>query len=174
MPDFLDEKRQEIAVRLKELKPLVEEHDRLEAAAGALDRVGTAPPARSNGSATSAAPSGRKRGGPRGSKDASATATTAKTAPAKQKQKAEVAAKEAAHARRRRWHWCRSSLASRSANSLSKWASRRPTSIACFPTWRVKARSRSGVAAGTPPHRHACCGRSDLWSSTARLAQSRR
>ena len=34
MADFLDEKRNEIGSRLKELKPLVEEYQRLEAAAG--------------------------------------------------------------------------------------------------------------------------------------------
>ena len=37
--DFLDEKRSEIGARLKELKPLVEEYQRLEAAAAALDSV---------------------------------------------------------------------------------------------------------------------------------------
>lgn len=37
MPDFLDEKVREIRDRLKELKPLVEEYQRLEAAATALD-----------------------------------------------------------------------------------------------------------------------------------------
>jgi hypothetical protein len=37
--DFLDEKRSEIGTRLKELKPLVEEYQRLEAAAAALDGV---------------------------------------------------------------------------------------------------------------------------------------
>jgi hypothetical protein len=39
MADFLDEKRSEIGARLKELKPLVEEYQRLEAAAAALDGV---------------------------------------------------------------------------------------------------------------------------------------
>ena len=39
MADFLDEKRSEIGARLKELKPLVEEFQRLEAAAAALDGV---------------------------------------------------------------------------------------------------------------------------------------
>jgi CRP-like cAMP-binding protein len=39
MADFLDEKRSEIGTRLKELKPLVEEYQRLEAAAAALDGV---------------------------------------------------------------------------------------------------------------------------------------
>jgi hypothetical protein len=37
--DFLDEKRSEIGARLQELKPLVEEYQRLEAAAAALDGV---------------------------------------------------------------------------------------------------------------------------------------
>ena len=50
MADFLDEKRSEIGARLKELKPLVEEYRRLEAAAAALDGVpqqnGNAPSAR--------------------------------------------------------------------------------------------------------------------------------
>jgi hypothetical protein len=36
--DFLDEKRSEIGARLKELKPLVEEYQRLEAPAAALGR----------------------------------------------------------------------------------------------------------------------------------------
>jgi CRP-like cAMP-binding protein len=40
MTDFLDEKKQEIHARLKELRPLVDEFQRLEAAAAALDGVG--------------------------------------------------------------------------------------------------------------------------------------
>jgi hypothetical protein len=58
MADFLDEKRKEIQARLKELKPLVEEYTRLEAAERALSGVGT------NGTATpagSAAPATRRR-----------------------------------------------------------------------------------------------------------------
>jgi hypothetical protein len=39
--DFLDEKRSEIGARLKELQPLVEEYQRLQAAAAALDGVPT-------------------------------------------------------------------------------------------------------------------------------------
>jgi hypothetical protein len=81
--DFLDEKRQEITDRLKELKPLVEEYGRLEAAASALDGVGgstaTAPrrrgPGRPPGSgrkaataAVTAKPARKKRGRPPGSK----------------------------------------------------------------------------------------------------------
>jgi len=78
MADFLDEKRNEIGARLKELKPLVEEYQRLEAATAALDGMPTtaAPTrgpsrasrgpakrrARSNGNG-----SGGRRGRPKGS-----------------------------------------------------------------------------------------------------------
>jgi hypothetical protein len=48
--DFLDEKRQEINERLTELRPLVEEFHRLEAAAAALEGVG------GNGASAPAAP----------------------------------------------------------------------------------------------------------------------
>jgi hypothetical protein len=50
MADFLDEKRNEIGARLKELRPLVDEYQRLEAAAAALDGVPTRTAA-TNGSA---------------------------------------------------------------------------------------------------------------------------
>jgi hypothetical protein len=43
MADFLEEKKREIAARLKELKPSVDEYQRLEGALRALDGVGTAP-----------------------------------------------------------------------------------------------------------------------------------
>ena len=49
MTDFLDEKRREIQARLKELKPLVDEYQRLEAAERALAGV-------SNGARPRAAP----------------------------------------------------------------------------------------------------------------------
>src|SRR3954468_16982274 len=58
MTDFLDEKRKEIQARLKELRPLVDEYRRLEAAEQALSGVGAASPP--------AAPSPR-HGRPRGS-----------------------------------------------------------------------------------------------------------
>jgi len=62
--DFLDEKRKEIADRLKELKPAVDEYNRLEAAASALEGVGgTAATA----TATATAPRRRGPGRPRGS-----------------------------------------------------------------------------------------------------------
>jgi hypothetical protein len=64
MADFLDEKRKEIQARLKELKPLVEEYTRLEAAERALSGVD------SNGAATRAssspAPARRRRSGSSG------------------------------------------------------------------------------------------------------------
>lgn len=69
MADFLDEKRKEIDSRLQELKPLVDEYNRLEKAAAALAGVG----ARSNGSTarrrrrTAGAPRKKGRGRPRGS-----------------------------------------------------------------------------------------------------------
>jgi hypothetical protein len=49
MADFLEEKRREITRRLDELKPLVEEHRRLEGAASALDSVAEAPTLTTNG-----------------------------------------------------------------------------------------------------------------------------
>ena len=39
MTDFLDETHKEITSRLKDLKPLVDEYNRLEAAASALAKV---------------------------------------------------------------------------------------------------------------------------------------
>jgi ribosomal protein S25 len=74
--DFLDEKRKEITERLRELKPAVDEYNRLEAAASALAKV--------RGSASaSATPKRRGPGRPRGSgtrakAPATATATKAK------------------------------------------------------------------------------------------------
>jgi hypothetical protein len=79
--DFLDEKRQEITGRLKELKPLVDEYHRLEAAAAALAGVGGAA-----ASTVVAAVTTRRRGPgrPRGSgkaKKAAATTSAAAAAP---------------------------------------------------------------------------------------------
>jgi hypothetical protein len=62
MADFLDEKRKEIDARMRELRPLVDEYQRLEKAASALAGVGgdraTATPRRTTRS---------RRGRPRGS-----------------------------------------------------------------------------------------------------------
>jgi hypothetical protein len=78
MPDFLEEKRKEISQRLKELRPLVDEYHRLEAAEQALSGVGTGGNGRRAAPASSPTPrrartarakstgSGR-RGRPRGS-----------------------------------------------------------------------------------------------------------
>jgi sugar-specific transcriptional regulator TrmB len=52
--DFLDEKRKEIQARLKELRPLVDEYHRLEAAERALSGVESKP-------ATAATPARRRR-----------------------------------------------------------------------------------------------------------------
>jgi hypothetical protein len=59
MADFLDEKRREIEARLKELRPLVDEHDRLQKAAAALAGVG-------NGAKPRTSTRRRGRGRPRG------------------------------------------------------------------------------------------------------------
>ncbi len=64
MTDFLDEKRKEIGDRLKELKPAVDEYNRLEAAASALEGVGGTA---ATVTATATAPRRRGPGRPRGS-----------------------------------------------------------------------------------------------------------
>src|SRR4051794_26695919 len=69
MADFLEDKKREIQSRLKELRPLVDEYHRLEAAVHALDGVN------SNGaSAPAPAPARRARRG----RPATAAASTAK------------------------------------------------------------------------------------------------
>jgi hypothetical protein len=76
--DFLDEKRQEITKRLKELQPLVDEFRRLEAAVAALAGLGSGP-------ARAVAPSAtlRRRGRPPVSgTERAATATKAAAKPA--------------------------------------------------------------------------------------------
>jgi hypothetical protein len=60
MADFLDEKRKEIDARLRELRPLVDEYNRLEKAAAALAGVG-------DGAARPTRRRSRGRGRPRGS-----------------------------------------------------------------------------------------------------------
>jgi hypothetical protein len=69
MADFLDEKRKEIDTRLRELRPLVDEFNRLEKAAAALAGVGgtqRAAPATRRRRRTTAG-GGSRRGRPRGS-----------------------------------------------------------------------------------------------------------
>lgn len=73
MTDFLDDKRKEIDARLKELRPLVDEFQRLEAAAAALAGVSSTP-GRTNASRSptrrrrsSGGTGSGRRGRPRGS-----------------------------------------------------------------------------------------------------------
>jgi hypothetical protein len=75
--DFLDETRNEIAGRLKELKPAVDEYSRLEAAAAALTGVGGS----ASAPTSAAAPRRRGPGRPRGS--VSRTSRAAAAAPVK-------------------------------------------------------------------------------------------
>jgi hypothetical protein len=69
--DFLDEKRKEIQARLKELRPLVDEFHRLEAAERALSGVESRPAATATAAPTrrrrSSGSSNGRRGRPRGS-----------------------------------------------------------------------------------------------------------
>jgi hypothetical protein len=72
LTDFLDEKRKEIQARLKELKPLVDEYHRLEAAERALSGVGNSAPSSAPSTPrrarrSSGGGSGGRRGRPRGS-----------------------------------------------------------------------------------------------------------
>jgi hypothetical protein len=79
--DFLDVKQQEINKRLQELKPLIEEYRRLEAAATALGGLGVASaPTRTKAAAK--APGRRGPGRPRGSKTKAKKARAAATATA--------------------------------------------------------------------------------------------
>jgi transposase len=72
MADFLDEKLKEIQSRLRELRPMVDEFRRLEAAEQALSGVGpsasrrTASPVQRRTRTRASAPSNGRRGRPRG------------------------------------------------------------------------------------------------------------
>jgi hypothetical protein len=71
--DFLDTKVKEIEARLRELRPLVEEFERLEAAASALDGVDSGPRRAPFATVTN----GNRRGRPRGSRGGNTRATQA-------------------------------------------------------------------------------------------------
>jgi hypothetical protein len=73
MTDFLEEKKREINARLKELRPLVDEYHRLEAAAAALDGVGGG--AAGSGASASGGATGTRRA--RGSGGGGATRSRA-------------------------------------------------------------------------------------------------
>jgi hypothetical protein len=83
--DFLDEKRREINDRLAELKPLIEEYTRLEAAATALAGVGGSGSSTRSAAASAAPTKRRGPGRPKGSKSRKTTTTrraAASSAPA--------------------------------------------------------------------------------------------
>jgi hypothetical protein len=67
MADFLDEKRKEIDARLQELRPLVDEFNRLEKAAAALAGVGGSAARTATSTRRSSGRTRRRRGRPRGS-----------------------------------------------------------------------------------------------------------
>ena len=67
MTDFLDEKRKEIDARLKELRPLVDEYNRLEKAAAALAGVTGGGTRRRAASSSNGRRRSGRRGRPRGS-----------------------------------------------------------------------------------------------------------
>ena len=96
--DFLTEKRQQIADRLKELEPLVEEYRRLEAAAAALGKLASAPAA----TTTTATTTRRRPGRPRGAaKPVSKAATAASPAPTPAATPVKAAPKKAVRKARR-------------------------------------------------------------------------
>jgi hypothetical protein len=86
--DFLDEKRQEIADRLKELKPAVDEYNRLEAAAAALQGVGGSSATSTSTATATATPRRRGPGRPRGSVNRKAAAAATPAAPKAARKKA--------------------------------------------------------------------------------------
>ena len=81
MTDFLDEKRREITERLKELKPLVEEFNRLEAAATALAGALGSAASEAGGAVVRRRGPGRPRGSSSRKKAAKATAAATPAAP---------------------------------------------------------------------------------------------
>lgn len=107
--DFLDEKRREINDRLAELKPLIDEYNRLQAAATALAGVGGSAP--SAVAVTAPAPARRGPGRPRGSRTRTTTRRAATKAPA--------ATTETAAAAPRRRAGRRKGSGTRSAQALS-------------------------------------------------------
>ena len=119
MTDFLTEKRQQIADRLKELEPLVEEHRRLEAAAAALGKLGASAPASAATTTTTVAATTRRRPGrPRGSANrASQAAPAASPAPSPAATPVKAASKKAVRRKGRRGR--RKGSGTRAAQALS-------------------------------------------------------
>ena len=112
MTDFLDEKRREISDRLAELKPLIDEYSRLEAAAKALAGVGGPAPV-----SAAAAPARRGPGRPRGSR--TRKTTTRRAAAPRAATTAAAAATAATTAAPRRRAGRRKGSGTRSAQALS-------------------------------------------------------
>jgi hypothetical protein len=73
MADFLEDKRREIGARLKELKPLAEEYERLLAAAAALDGVTNSSP--SPPATTAASPAAARKAAKRARRGTAAPAS---------------------------------------------------------------------------------------------------
>jgi hypothetical protein len=113
--DFLDEKRREIAERLKELKPAVDEYSRLEAAAAALQGVGGG--SSTAAASTTAAPRRRGPGRPRGSVNRKGATTTATATAAPAKASTKKGGRPAASGRRRAGR--RKGSGTRAAEALS-------------------------------------------------------
>jgi hypothetical protein len=113
--DFLDEKRREINDRLAELKPLIDEYNRLEAAATALAGVGGSAPA--SRAAAPAAPARRGPGRPRGSKSRTTTGARRRGRPSGTKAATATATAPAATPRRRAGR--RKGSGTRAAQALS-------------------------------------------------------
>jgi hypothetical protein len=117
--DFLDEKRREINDRLAELKPLIDEYNRLQDAASALAGVGgSAPRAASAPAATAAAPVRRGPGRPRGSKTRTTTARRGRP-PGRPSAAAKAAEATTAGAEPRRRAGRRKGSGTRAAQALS-------------------------------------------------------
>jgi hypothetical protein len=114
--DFLDVKRREITDRLKELKPAVEEYNRLEAAASALAGVGGTATA---STATSSAPRRRGPGRPRGSVSRSRTAAPTTATAAKAAKPAKPTRKKGGRAAASRRAGRRKGSGTRAAEALS-------------------------------------------------------
>jgi len=97
--DFLDEKRKEITSRLTELKPLVDEFHRLEAAAAALAGVGGSAAATVTATVTKRRGPGRPRGSGAKAAAARATPTAAKPGPKRRAGRRKGSGTRAAEAR---------------------------------------------------------------------------
>jgi hypothetical protein len=118
--DFLDEKRREINDRLAELKPLIDEYTRLQDAAAALAGVGGSASRAAAGApaASTATPTRRGPGRPRGSKSRTTGARRGRPPKAAKAAEATTAAAPAAAATPRRRAGRRKGSGTRAAQAL--------------------------------------------------------